>query len=321
MTTRHNLRHDVCVLGSFMKDLIVRAPRRPAPGETLRGTAFQEFLGGKGVNQAVAASRAGAATAMIGRVGDDPYGEEFLAALRAEGVDTDQVRRDHALGTGVGLPVVEPDGANSIIIVPRANDAVGAADVRAAAESIAASRVLSAQLELSVESALAAAEIASEAGVLSLLNPAPCDTPPLELAGRYDFVAPNEVEAEQLTGLSCDGEQAAKVARRVCDEWARRGAVVTLGSRGAIVVDRSSGVERVEWLPAYRIEVLDTIGAGDAFCGALAARLAAGDALIDAARYANAAGALATTKRGAVPSMPRHADILALRDSPDQPAG
>lgn len=151
--------------------------------------------------------------------------------------------------------------------------------------------------------------------MLGVLNPAPCDAPPHELAGRYDIVVPNEIETEQLTGLACDGDQAVKAARRVCDQWARGGAVVTLGARGAIVVDRSRGDEQVEWLPAYPVKVLDTVGAGDAFCGALAARLAAGDPLVEAARHANAAGALATTKRGAAPSMPRHEDIPALRDS------
>ncbi|MGH3655673.1 MAG: ribokinase [Micromonosporaceae bacterium] len=299
---------DVAILGSFMKDLVARAPRRPAPGETLRGTGFDEFLGGKGVNQAVAASRAGARTAMIGRLGKDLYGEEFLQLLESEGIDAAQVRRDADLGTGVGLPVVEPDGANSIIIVPRANDAVGAADVHAAAETIGRARSLSVQLELSVDSAYAAGTIASDAGVIAVLNPAPCPVAPELLRGLFDVVVPNEVEAEQLTGLSCEGEAAVLVARRVADEWARRGAVLTLGGRGAIVVDGGD----VEWLPPHRIPVIDTIGAGDAFCGALAARLAAGASLTDSARYANAAGALATTVSGAVPAMPRHEAIAAL---------
>jgi ribokinase len=306
--TPESRRYDVCVLGSFMKDLVARAPRRPARGETLKGTGFEEFLGGKGVNQAVAARRAGATTAMIGRLGKDLYGEEFLDVLATEGIDATEVRRDPQHGTGVGLPVVEPDGANSIIIVPRANDAVGPDDVRAASETIAASRALSVQLELSLESALTAGTIGSDAGTLCILNPAPCTEPPEQLKGLFDIVVPNEVEAEQLTGMPCDGDRAADVARRVAAEWARRGAVLTLGSRGAIVVDG----DRLEWLAPYPVEVLDTIGAGDAFCGALAARLAAGDSLTEAARYANAAGALATTVSGAVPAMPYHTDVLAL---------
>ncbi|MGH3716591.1 MAG: ribokinase [Micromonosporaceae bacterium] len=306
-------RYDVCVLGSFMKDLVTRAPRRPARGETLHGTGFDEYLGGKGVNQAVAAGRAQARTAMVGRLGKDAYGEEFLALLQAEGIDATEVRRDPDLGTGVGLPVVEPDGANSIIIVPRANDAVGREDVRQAAGTIADSRVLGVQLELSLESAAEAARIAYGAGVFTVLNPAPCHPVPVALKGLFDLVVPNEVEAEQLTGLSCDGDAATQVARRVADEWSRRGAVLTLGARGAIVVDRTGETEQVSWLPPYRIEVVDTVGAGDAFCGTLAARIAAGDPLAEAARYANAAGALATTVPGAVPAMPRHADILRLR--------
>ena len=302
---------DVAVIGSFMKDLVVRAPRRPARGETLHGTAFDEFLGGKGVNQAVAAARAGARTTMIGRVGKDAYGDEFLEALAAEGIDASQVRRDPQLGTGVGLPVVEPDGANSIIIVPRANQAVGPDDVAQAAETIAAASVLSVQLELSLESAYAAGKLARERGVCAILNPAPCDRAPHQLRGLFDIVVPNEVEAEQLTGMSCQGPAATEVARRIATEWARRGAVLTLGDRGAVVVEGS----HVEWIAPHQVDVVDTVGAGDAFCGALAARIAAGDPLPVAARYANAAGALATTVAGAVPAMPRHADILELLHS------
>lgn len=317
-------RFDVCVLGSFMKDLVASAPRRPRTGETLHGTGFAEYLGGKGVNQAVAAARAGARTAMVGRVGDDRYGEEFLAALAAEGIDAGAVTRDPTHGTGVGLPVVEPDGANSIIIVPRANEAVSADDVRAAADTIGAAAVLTFQLELPVPAALAAVEVAAATGVATVFNPAPGTTDPTELstlAGRVDVVVPNEVEAEQLTGMPCDATAglpaAVEVARKVRAAWARRGAVLTLGERGAVVVEIAAGTERVTLLPAHDVSVVDTVGAGDAFCGALAARLAAGDDLTTAARYANAAGALATTRAGAVPAMPDAAAIGALlRDGP-----
>ena len=127
-------KYDVCVLGSFMKDLVASADRRPLPGETLHGTGFAEFLGGKGVNQAIAAARMGARTAIVGTIGDDRYGEEFLDLLKADGVDTDWVVRHPELGTGVGLPLVLPDGSNSIIIVSRANSAITPADVEAAAD-------------------------------------------------------------------------------------------------------------------------------------------------------------------------------------------
>ncbi|WP_020523790.1 ribokinase [Catelliglobosispora koreensis] len=291
---------DVCVLGSFMKDLVAQAPRRPQPGETLRGSGFREFLGGKGVNQAVAAARAGARTAMIGRLGTDRHGDEFAEMLAAEKIDTSQVQRDPTAGTGVGLPVVEPGGGNSIIIVPRANDAVSPADIDAAATLISSSKVLLVQLELPFETVLAALHTARSHGVTTILNPAPYLPLPADIAEFVDVIIPNEVEAEQLTGLRCDDDKAEQIARLLADSLARQAAVVTLGSRGAVLA--SGGA--TSFIAPYAVEAVDSTGAGDAFCGALAARLAAGDSLWQAATFASAAGALATTKHGAVPAMP-----------------
>ncbi|NUT18558.1 MAG: ribokinase [Hamadaea sp.] len=315
---------DVCVLGSFMKDLVTQAPRRPRPGETIRGRAFDEYLGGKGFNQAVAATRAGARTAMIGRVGDDRHGAEFLAMLADEGVDSAYVRRDAGWGTGVGLPVVEPDGSNSIIVVPRANDAVTADDVLSAAPVIQRSRVLLVQLEVPMPAVLTALHLARSAGVLTVLNPAPSAPLPEDIGALVDVVVPNEVEAESLTGLLCHGDAVLGTAPTLRRRLARRGAIVTLGGRGVVVVDRRDGDEvppdavdeyagwRTSVLNPIAVDTIDTVGAGDAFCGALAARIAAGDDLLSAAEYANAAGALATTRRGTAPAMPRADEIDAL---------
>ena len=306
---------DVTVLGSFMKDLVAQAPRRPVPGETLRGTGFAEFLGGKGVNQAVAAARMGARVAMIGRVGADRYGQEFLDLLAAEGIDATHVHRDETRGTGVGLPVVQADGTNSIIIVPRANDAVGVADVTAAVQRIARSRVIALQLELPVETAVAALRAAAEERVTTVLNPAPCAVTPDLLAGLVDILVPNEIEAQQLTGLSCEGDGALAVARHLAVDIARRASVVTLGDRGAVVCARTgTGVESV-WVPPHRVPVVDTVGAGDAFCGALSAGLAAGHDIVAAVHTANAAGALAVTTRGAVAAIPTARQVAELGKS------
>jgi ribokinase len=309
-------RVDVTVIGSFMKDLVVQAPRRPDPGETVRGTGFAEFLGGKGVNQAVAAARMGASVAMVGRVGQDRYGREFLDLLRAEGIDAAYVRVDPVRGTGIGLPVVQPDGANSIIIVPLANDAVSAADVGFAADRIRRSRVLALQLELPLATAVAALEVASAAGVTTVLNPAPYSVPPDTLAGLADIVVPNEIEAQQLTGRSCDGDGAIAVARQLTRDVARRAGVVTLGERGAVVGTRTAtGSIEVTWIEPHPIVPIDTVGAGDAFCGALSAELATGRDLIDAVRTANAAGALATTAPGAVAAIPTALRVRRMLDA------
>jgi ribokinase len=307
------MRYDVCVLGSFMKDLVASAERRPMPGETLHGTGFAEFLGGKGVNQAIAAARMGARTAIVGTIGEDRYGEEFLELLESDGVDTAWVVRHPTLGTGVGLPLVLPDGGNSIIIVSRANAAITPADVGAAADVLTASAVLSVQLELPVEASRAALQLASTAGVTTILTPAPVGPVDHSLSDFVDILVPNEVEAAALTGLDCDDEsQVPVIARKLADEWDLRGCVVTLGSRGAFVVDRDTGAE--EWIGAHQVPTVDTVGAGDAFCGSLAASLASGAELVDAVRLANAAGALSTTVNGAADSAPDRLAALALLD-------
>jgi ribokinase len=307
------IRYDVCVLGSFMKDLVASAVRRPLPGETLHGTGFAEFLGGKGVNQAIAAARMGARTAIVGTIGEDRYGEEFLELLTSDGVDTDWVVRHPELGTGVGLPLVLPDGSNSIIIVSRANAAITPADIEAAAEVLTASTVLSVQLELPVDASRAALRLASAAGATTILTPAPVGPVDASLASYVDILVPNEVEAAALTGLDCDDEsQVPVIARKLADEWDLRGCVVTLGSRGAFVVDRSTGAE--VWVGPHRVATVDTVGAGDAFCGSLAASVASGAELVDAVRLANAAGALSTTAKGAADSAPDRATALALLD-------
>ena len=303
------MRPEVCVVGSFMMDLVVRATRRPEIGETLVGDSFEMFLGGKGFNQAVAAARAGARTSMIGRVGADDFGKCFLDALGRDGIDAEYVTRDETLGTGVGLPLVERGGANSIVIVPRANHAQDAGDVRAAKPAIEAAQIVLLQLELPIEVALEAARIARAAGRTVVLNPAPaCDGGLGAFEGLVDYVVPNETEAERLTGVSADGANLRAAATALIGQTGARGVVLTLGARGVAVYDGGN----VVLLSSHSIECIDSVGAGDAFCGALAAKLARGASLAEAARYGNAAGALACTRAGAEPSMPTAAEVDAL---------
>lgn len=289
----------VAVLGSFMADLVVRAPRRPEPGETLVGHSLDTYLGGKGFNQAVAAARAGASTSMLGRLGDDEHGAAFLATLGRDGIDATHVVVDPAVGTGIGLPLVEDSGENSIVIIPRANLRVTPTDVAAAAGAIAAADVLLLQLELPVDASLAAARIAREAGATVVLNPAPATTTIAAFAGLVDVLVPNRVEAAGLTGAT--GTDAAEALRRElgCE------VVLTMGADGVVVL-AGGGTEH---LAAHRVDAVDTVGAGDAFCGVLGARLAAGDDLATAAVRANAAAALSVTRAGAEPSIPTAAAV------------
>jgi len=296
------------VVGSFMMDLVARAPRRPRTGETLVGTGFGMHLGGKGVNQAVAAARVGAQVTMVGRVGADDFGRRFLEALSAEGIDATHVGTDAVVGTGVGLPVVHPSGDNSIIIVPQANSRIGEADVTAAALAITEADVLLLQFELPLETAVSAARIAREAGTVVVLNPAPAATGTERLHGLVDHLLPNAGEAEELSGVATDGDDGRAAAQALRVSWGATGVIVTLGERGVLVVDGDGD----RYVPAFSVQAVDTVGAGDAFAGGLAARLAAGDDLDAAVTYARTVAALSCTREGAVEAMPTAADVEAF---------
>lgn len=280
----------VAVLASFNGDLVVTS-RRPGPGETVTGSGVEELLGGKGFNQAVAARRAGAEVVAIGRLGADGDGRRIRAVLAAEGIDDRHVA-DDPLGTGLAVIVVDPAGENSIIVVPRANHAVSVDDVAVAAGDIAAAGALLLQLEVPTDAVAAAARCGRAAGVPVVLNPAPAADVLDRFVGLVDVLVPNQTEAAQLAGGSVDDDPAELAA--ALRERLGCGVVLTLGAAGALVLDEHGTTS----LPAHQVAVVDTVGAGDAFCGALGAALAAGLDLREAAAQGNAAGALATTRRG-----------------------
>ncbi|MGW5942188.1 ribokinase [Streptomyces celluloflavus] len=296
MGERH--MYDVLVVGSANADLTVRVGRRPGAGETVLGTDLVESAGGKGANQAAAAARLGGRTALLARVGGDAYGELLLAAQRAAGTDVAPVIVDGAARTGTAMIIVGPDGDNSIVVSPGANAALTPQDVAAAADIIAGSAVLSLQLEIPMETVRAAAASAAAAGTRVVLNPSPApESLAPELLAAADPLVVNEHEARQLSGRA-DGEPG-EWAHALRDQGARS-VVITLGGDGALVLD-ASGIGEI---PGVRVEAVDTTGAGDAFTGALATRLARGDGLADAARFAVRVGAAAVTKPGAQPSYP-----------------
>ncbi len=286
----------VCVLGSFMMDLIAYAPRRPEPGETMKGTGFTIAVGGKGINQAVAASRAGARSSMLGNLGMDSFGDTFMETLTGEGIDSSGVERHADMGTGVGLPVVSADGDNSIIIIPQSNDLADEDFVQRHAELIRASQVLLLQLELPTAGAIAAAKIAKAAGVKVVLTPAPVASLDA-FVGLIDVLVPNEMEAAALTDENDNVQnQAAALMKKLgCKEI-----VITLGSKGAFVTNGT----RSEIVLAPPVDALDTVGAGDTLCGYLSAKLAIGDDLFDATRHAVYAASLSVTRRGAALAAP-----------------
>jgi ribokinase len=298
---------EVVVVGSLVVDFVFRVARSPRAGETLTAEEFGIFLGGKGFNQAIAARRAGATVAMVGQLGDDPFAPLFEAALDREGIDRRHVRRGSE-GTGIATPVVDRRGHNTVIVAPRANLALAADAITAAGALIHSARVVVAQRETSLESIGRAAELARAAGVTFLWNAAPAGPADPRLFRLADILVVNEVEAEAFAGQAVDDEARLLDAARRLQQRGPATVVVTLGERGVLVV---SG-ERVRRLAAFPVEAVDATGAGDAFVGALAARLAAGAPLEQAAQFANAAGALAVTVLGAEPSLPSRAAIERL---------
>ena len=295
----------VTVVGSFMFDLVARAPRRPKTGETLIGDSFGMFIGGKGANQAIAASRLNALVCMVGRLGDDLFGNQFLDKFSDEKINTDFVIQDKNNGTGVGMPLIDASGDNSIVIIPRANTALSAKNINQGYEAIANSDILLLQLEVPIEASQRAAEIAKENSTIVILNPAPAREIPDTLLDLVDILTPNESETEILSGISATTEKEAKEAARILMDKGVETVILTLGRRGSLLL--TATVE--SFFPANQVDVVDTTAAGDAFCGALAASLANGSTIEEAVKTGNAAGALAVTKLGAEPSLPKKADL------------
>lgn len=294
----------VTVVGSANVDLVIRAERMPDKGETLIGDAFDIFTGGKGFNQATAAARLGADVTLIGRIGDDLFADILLSAIESEQINSQYVKSDADSGTGVASIVVEPDGDNSIIVVPRANMRLTPSDIDAAANSIANTSVLLLQLETPIDASVHAIEIAKANDTMVILDPAPARPLPSSLLSQVDILKPNETEAALLSGRTVrtldEGMAAAKVLQSQIASKGISAVVLTLGDQGVLVYTPTQTTH----IPALAAEAVDTTGAGDAFSGALATALAEGKEFIEAVNFANAAGAAAVTVLGATPSMP-----------------
>ena len=278
-------------------DLVAYTPRRPNSGETLRGASFAIALGGKGFNQAIAAGRAGAQSAMLGNLGTDGFGDDFMKAFIAEGVQATDIERSNELGTGVGhISVQTSDGDNSIIIIPQSNDLGDANYISRHAKTIIESDILLLQLELPTDGNLAAAKLAKENKVTVVLTPAPV-APLTGWEGLVDVVVPNEGEAAALTGIQGDfAKQAAALSKALGCKYI----VITLGPKGAFVTDG----ERSETISAPQVIAIDTIGAGDTMCANLATRLAAGDDIFTATRFGVYAATLKVTRKGSAMASP-----------------
>lgn len=288
------MNFDVVVVGSINHDLTVLAPHHPAPGETVLGTGHFAGAGGKGANQAVATARHGVRVAMVGLIGDDPEGEALRLSMSEAGVDVSAVGVSPAEPTGLAVITVDSAGQNSIVVSPGANGAVDQAYVDRHRAVVSEARVCLVQLEIPIEAVAAAARTCQ--GIL-VLNAAPARDLPPDLMERIDVLVVNRSELSHFTG----SDEPSSLERIE----GPRDVVVTIGNEGAVFSDDSG----IHLCPAPHVDVVDTTGAGDAFCGALAASLARGHSLAEAVPRAVASGSLATTRAGAQASMPSSDEV------------
>ncbi|WP_355661834.1 ribokinase [Halomonas salifodinae] len=294
---------DVVVVGSLNMDLVVRTPRHPVPGETLLGHGFATTPGGKGANQAVAAARLGATTAMVGCLGDDAHGHALRDNLSREGIQHQAVRTSAAGATGVAMIQVDDASQNSIVVIPGSNAELTPDDVEAAEALLASTKLVVCQLEVPLETVRHAFERARAHGATTLLNAAPAMALPGELLALVDWLVVNESEAEALSGCPvADPDQAARAIERLQALGCRR-VLITLGAQG-VVAGLESGLHHA---PARPVTAVDTTGAGDTFVGVFAAALTRGAEVTTALQEGQAAAAIAVTRPGAQTAIPyRH---------------
>src|SRR5215217_5637118 len=298
---------DILVVGGINTDFLVQGPRLPRTGEYVEGYFFLESLGGKGGNAAVAASRLGARSTLLGRVGMDARGLALLEQLDGEGVETRAVSRDPGFSTGVVLEMVDESGRRQSLSAEGANRRLTVADVIAAEERISRADVLLAQLEVPLSAVIAAVHIARAAGTHVVLDPAPPSTLPEELLEAVHVIRLNDAEAEVLTGLEVVDRDS---ARRAAENLLRRGVgtAVVAAPQGTLLL----GTESELWLPNLPVDWVDTTGAGDAFSAALCVALGERRSLTDAARFAHATAALATMRLGALSGLPNRDQVVSF---------
>lgn len=301
---------DLIVIGSLNMDLVVRTPRFPAPGETIQGKDLADYPGGKGANQAVAASKQGLDVAMIGKVGQDPFGNDLLDELALQGVDTRAVRAVKEKTTGTAVILVNDLGENMIVLSPGANADLQPGDIDRSRELLEHAEVLLMQFESPMETVEHAAKTAKDLGLQVIVNPAPGRVIGAEFMRQIDILIPNESELSLISGKDIDPENLSTVknAGRDLLELGLSALVVTLGSRGSLLITNSQEIH----IPAPTVDVVDTTAAGDSFIGGFVSAHLRGQTLEECVRYANCAGALATTKPGAQPSLPTFDEVNAL---------
>lgn len=297
----------VTVLGSLNVDTILKINRLPKPGETMQMNSKQNAGGGKGANQAIAAARCGAKTSFIGKIGNDANGAMMLELLKEAEIDTDAITYS-ASGTGQAFILLQESGENSILVYGGANQELSLEDIDQAQAKIAASDFLITQFETPLAGGEYAFELAKKAGVKTILNPAPAKQVPPEMLSLTDLITPNETEAQALTGIEVKDEVSCQQAAQKLQALGVKNVIITLSSKGAFYQTKTTH----GFVPAFKVQAVDTTAAGDTFLGSLSSQLDTDFTNIEAAiRFANKASSLAVQKLGAIPSIPTYAEISA----------
>jgi ribokinase len=298
-------KEGVLVVGSANIDMVVTTDRFPYPGETIFGKKFQTYSGGKGANQAVGCAKLGIKTYFIGKFGNDDFGVTLAKNMRKDGVNLDHIFIDNDESTGTALITVNNEGQNEIIVISGSNMKLYPSDIEKKISLFEQVRVVLSQFEIPIETVAKAAEICKRAGSLFILNPAPGRKIPDELLEQIDFLTPNEIELELISGMQINDEESICNASKVLLKRGVKNVIVTMGSIGSLWVNKNKCLK----FPAIKVQAVDTTGAGDAFNGALAFSLAYGNSPEKSIEFANKVASISVTRMGAQSSLPYYSEI------------
>lgn len=302
------IKDGILVVGSTNMDMVVTTEQLPRPGETILGKKFQTFPGGKGANQAVGVAKLGKKTFFITKMGNDEFKNRLIENLTINGVDTNNILIDENDGTGIAVISVDSHGENEIIVVPGSNMKLTPYDIVLRTNIFEMAEILLTQLEIPLDTILTAVNLAKLNNMLIILNPAPARQLPDELLSQIDFITPNEIELEILTGMPISDNQSVIEAARILLDKGVGNVVVTMGDKGSFLISK----EKVEKFEAAKVVAIDTTAAGDAFNAGLAYALSKKYLLPAAIKFANTTAAVAVTRIGAQSSMPDKTEVLAL---------
>ena len=307
----------VLIIGSSNMDLNIYSKRLPQPGETVTGGTFSKSLGGKGANQAVAAARAGSKVLFMGKIGRDEFGDEMISQLSKEGITTDFIIRDEHEHSGVAFIMIDENGENMISVAPGANATLSKEEIDKHAEIIKSASSIVVQMEIPIETITEVFDIAMEGKATKILNPAPLKPVPPKVLKKIDIIVPNEGELFRLHSLlgfkTYKDESGLSLSERIlkaCEDISTFGVeyiITTLGSKGSMLYDHSS--KEMKKIPAFKVDAVDTVGAGDCFNGVLASCLSKNSSITDAVKAATSAASIAVTRKGAQNSMPYQNEI------------